>query len=166
MKTTSIQITMALLAGLATAQEPQPPNNHRPPPPPPPIFSIFDTDRDGVLSAREIRKASDALAALDRNGDKQITREEFMPPPPQGGNGPMPPKPPGRRPPPPVIAALDTDKDGTLSAGELKAAPESLLELDANGDGELSPEELHPHGPPPPPEGGPDQRPGAPRQAE
>ena len=152
MKTIPIQLTIALLAGTAAAQEPQPPNNHRPPPPPP-IFSIFDTDRDGVLSAREVRKASDALAALDRNGDRQITRDEFMPPPPEGGNGPKPPKPPGHRP-PPVIAALDTDKDGTLSAEELKAAPDSLLDLDKNGDGELSPDELHPHGPPPPPEGG------------
>jgi hypothetical protein len=154
MKTIPIQLTIALLAGTVAAQQPQPENGHRPPPPPL-ILVIFDTDHDGVLSAREIRKASDALAALDRNGDRQLTRDELRPPPPpEGGDGPEPGKPPGHRPPPPVIAALDTDKDGTLSAEELKAAPETLLELDINGDGKLSPEELHPHGPPPPPPDG------------
>lgn len=61
-----------------------------------------------------------------------------------------------------MIAALDTNKDGSLSAEELKAAPESLLGLDKDGDGELSPQELFPHGPPPPPpphEDGPDGEP-------
>ena len=58
-------------------------------------------------------------------------------------------QPPGHRPPPPLIAALDSDRDGTLSAGELTAAPQALLELDENADGELSPQELFPQGPPP-----------------
>jgi hypothetical protein len=171
MKTIPLHLTLTLLAGTVAAQEPRAEENgHRPPPL---ILAIFDTDRDGVLSAREIRKASDALVALDRNGDRQLTRDELLPPPPEGGDGPrpqkppgqrpappeggdgpMPPKPPGHRPPPPVIAALDTDRDGALSAEELKAAPESLLQLDMNDDGELSPEELHPHGPPPPPPDG------------
>ena len=124
---------------------------------------IFDTDRDGVISAKEIESASNALAALDKNGDGQITREELRPPPPprpEGEDGPTGGPPPGHRPPPPLIAALDTDKDGTLSAEELKAAPEALLALDKNGDGELSPQELFPHGPPPPPPGSPDGEPG------
>ena len=38
--------------------------------------------------------------------------------------------------------ALDTDKDGKLSAEEIKAAPEALKKLDANKDGKLSAEEL------------------------
>lgn len=142
MKTTTLNLTLALLAGTAVAQEAQEGKGHRPPPPPPPILVIFDADRDGVISKDEIDDASDALAKLDKNGDGEITREELRPPSPP---------PPGRRPPPPLIAALDTDKDGTLSAEELKAAPEALLELDKNGDGELSPRELFPQGPPPPP---------------
>jgi hypothetical protein len=168
MKTTVVYLSIPLLAGFAAAQEPQ---DHRPPPPQhvPQILIIFDEDRDGVISAREMRHASKALESLDRNGDRQITREELMPPRPEGApppgdnqppvppNGlpPGPPQgpPPGHRPPPPVIAALDTNKDGTLSAEELKAAPEALLKLDKDGDGELSPQELFPQGPPPPPPG-------------
>lgn len=161
MKTTTMHLGIALLAGIATAQEPQPPIGHRPPPHVPPILIIFDADRDGVISDDEIDDASDALAKLDRNNDGQITHEELMPPPPEGGmppkdgkgpEGGKPPVPPqGHRPPPPVIAALDTNRDGKLSAEELKGATDALLELDKNGDGELSPQELHPHGPPPPP---------------
>jgi hypothetical protein len=169
MKKTTVYLSISLLAGAATAQEPQ---GHRPPPPPrvPPILMIFDEDHDGVISAKEVRHADKSLENLDRNGDGQITREELMPPPPEGGRppgankppGPPQGPPPGHRPPPPLIVALDTNKDGTLSAEELKAAPESLLTLDKDGDGQLSPQELFPHGPPPPPpphEDGPDGEP-------
>ncbi len=64
------------------------------------------------------------------------------PPAQLGGNqfGP----PPGGPPPSPLIAALDTDKDGTISAAELKNASASLAALDRSGDGALSPEELRP----------------------
>lgn len=47
-------------------------------------------------------------------------------------------------PPPPLIAALDLNHDGVISADEIKKAPESLLTLDKNGDGQLTREELHP----------------------
>lgn len=161
MKTKTIHLTIALLAGVATVQDSLGQQGHRPPPVPP-ILAIFDADRDGVLSAEEIQNAASALAQLDQNGDATITRDEMRPPPPPrpegddvAGDGD---RPPGHRPPPPVIAALDADRDGTVSAEELKAAPEALLELDENGDGELSPQELHPHGPPPheaDPDGGP-----------
>lgn len=139
MKTTTIPLGLALLSGIAVAREPQEPEGHRPPPPVPPILAIFDADRDGTISADEIDAASDALEKLDGNQDGQITREELRPP-----NGHRPPQ-------PPVIAALDTDRDGTLCGDELEGAPDSLLGLDMNGDGELSPQEIHPHGPPPPP---------------
>jgi hypothetical protein len=46
---------------------------------------------------------------------------------------------------PPLFAlmeALDTNKDGKLSADEIKAAPQSLKKLDRNKDGKLSAEEI------------------------
>lgn len=123
-----------------------------------------------VLSADEIQAASTSLAKLDKNRDGKITLDELRMPPPNGGNPPKGPKgpkdpPPGKPPAPPVIAALDTDGDGTLSAAELANAPDSLKTLDKDGDGALAPEELHPDGPPPradglqgppPADGGPD----------
>ncbi len=41
-----------------------------------------------------------------------------------------------------VVAALDTDRNGTLSATELALAPTALRALDLNADGSLSSEEL------------------------
>ncbi|MEI9898229.1 MAG: EF-hand domain-containing protein [Chthoniobacter sp.] len=58
------------------------------------------------------------------------------PPPPQDGLG--------KRPAPPLIAALDTDGDGTISADEIANAAASLKKLDKNGDGKLTPDEYHP----------------------
>lgn len=145
MKTKTIHLALALVTGAVASAQPEGQRDRRPPPVPP-LFAFFDADRDGTLSAEEIRNASDALGELDRDGDGEITREEMRPPIPDGA-GP----PPVKNPPPPLIAALDADKDGTISAEELEGAPESLEQLDKNGDGELSPEEIHPHGPPPPP---------------
>ncbi len=42
----------------------------------------------------------------------------------------------------PIVAVLDTDRDGSLSATEIAAAPVILAALDANADGLLSPDEL------------------------
>ncbi len=44
----------------------------------------------------------------------------------------------------PVLVALDSDRDGILSAQELEEAPRSLLRADRNRDGEISGEELRP----------------------
>lgn len=44
----------------------------------------------------------------------------------------------------PVMKALDVDDDGQLSATEIENAAKSLMKLDKNGDGLLSPEELRP----------------------
>jgi len=51
----------------------------------------------------------------------------------------------------PVIAALDVDRDGVISAEEIANATATLLALDTNGDGNISGEELRP----PHPEGTP-----------
>jgi Ca2+-binding EF-hand superfamily protein len=42
------------------------------------------------------------------------------------------------------MVALDTDKDGEISAKEIENASKSLKTLDKNGDGKLSPDELRP----------------------
>ncbi len=49
----------------------------------------------------------------------------------------------------PLMQALDTDKNGELSAAEIAAAPTALKTLDKNGDGKLSGDEVRP----PQPEG-------------
>lgn len=71
---------------------------------------------------------------------------------PHGGHGGHH-HPPGPPPPNPVLVVLDADRDRTLSADEIAGATEALLTLDANGDGELTPNELRPPPPPPPGEG-------------
>ena len=51
----------------------------------------------------------------------------------------------GFRPPvSPLVGALDTNKDGTISADEIKNAPAALKKLDKNKDGKLSRDELRP----------------------
>ena len=44
----------------------------------------------------------------------------------------------------PVMAALDTNSDGTIDATEIEQASKSLKTLDKNNDGKLTPEELRP----------------------
>ena len=46
----------------------------------------------------------------------------------------------------PVMATLDADDDGTLSASELESAGEALRKIDRNGDGDLTIDEIRPSG--------------------
>jgi EF hand len=60
----------------------------------------------------------------------------------------------------PIMAALDADKDGSLSVSEIANASKAILSLDKNGDGVVSNEEMRPAfnpsaGGPRPGEGGP-----------
>jgi hypothetical protein len=156
---------------------------------PMPLLQPLDTDDDGIISADEIKSAPDSLKKLDKNGDGQISREEWQPQPPSRGDGERPrgdrprdgerPRGEGLRdgeaqtpekksdaplgrekragdqrgrpqgPPPPLVGALDTDRDGVLSADEIGKSPESLAKLDHNKDGQLGPREYGPR----PPEG-------------
>jgi hypothetical protein len=57
------------------------------PPPGPPIFMLIDSDKDGMLSADEVKKAAEVLAKFDKNGDGNLTPVELCPPPPAPPEG-------------------------------------------------------------------------------
>ena len=100
--------------------------------------------------------------ALAFAGEAYAQRPEG--PPPGGGPG-GPGGPGGNRPIPPLIAALDADGDGVISAAEIANASAALKALDKNGDGQLTMDEIRPA---PPQGGGPDgggrgPNPGGPR---
>lgn len=154
-------LTLALglpfgLAATALAQSDQPPAGPRPGHrPPPPLVRALDVDHDGVISAGEIASAASSLRLLDTNADGVISAEELHPPRPADAPtraGQTPPAADGDRPrpPSPLMHALDTDRDGALSAAEIANAPASLRALDKNGDGQLTGDELRPAGGPPP----------------
>jgi hypothetical protein len=88
--------------------------------------------------------AGGSSISFGQGGDQQTPRG------PRGGPGAPD---AGRRPPPPLIAALDLNHDGIISADEIAKAAESLKKLDKNGDGQLTRDELRPRRPP----GGPRQ---------
>ena len=44
----------------------------------------------------------------------------------------------------PIMKVLDSDQDGTLSASEIANASKALIQLDKNGDGIISAEEMRP----------------------
>lgn len=135
----------ATLSLMAQSPEPREPKDGPPPPHPPhPLMVALDADRNGEISAEEMENASDALAKVDQDGDGKISREELFAKPPLPRDGEKEPK---MKRPPAVIDVLDADKDGRLSAQEMRRADKSLETLDRNQDRELSPDEMF--GPPP-----------------
>ena len=57
----------------------------------PAIVRALDVNHDGIIDSNEIANASAELLTLDKNGDGQLTRDEYMGkrpgPPPEDGNG-------------------------------------------------------------------------------
>lgn len=145
MKTTTRLIAFVVCACAAWAQSPEPKDKPEGPPPKPPVHPLWaalDTDKDGEISAEEIEKAAESIAKVDANNDGKITHDEVKPPrPPEEQLAPK------IKRPPPVIAVLDEDQDGKLSAKEIRNADKALLTLDHNEDKELTQEEMF--GPPP-----------------
>jgi hypothetical protein len=149
MKTTLTLLALGASALVASAQDDgaRPPmHGHRPPPLP--LVTALDTNHDGVIDSNEIATASAALKTLDKNGDGQLTADEYLPPLPANA-----PKDAPRPPRPAIVKALDANGDGVIDANEIANAPAALKALDKNGDGQLTPDEFigpRPHmGPPP-----------------
>jgi hypothetical protein len=104
-----------------------------------------------------------ALLALGTSAWVLIAQDSAHPPRdhqrPQRREGP--PGPNGHHPPPPIIHVLDANHDGVIDAKEIANASKALLQLDKDGDGQLTREELRPpppddfDGPPPDGEGRP-----------
>ncbi len=133
-------------------------------PPPNPLFVAIDTDGDGELSSKEIARAPESIARLDRNKDGIISEFEVRPPPPPG-RPPGPPRGNNRQDAKALVDSamrFDKDGDGKLTARELPERMARMLEQgDTNKDGALDRSEIEalaaraPARPPGPPGGGP-----------
>lgn len=44
-----------------------------------PIIEVLDLNKDGVIDAEELAKATESLKKLDKNGDGKLTEDEFRP---------------------------------------------------------------------------------------
>ncbi|MDB6129477.1 MAG: hypothetical protein JWM04_584 [Verrucomicrobiales bacterium] len=77
------------------------------------------------------------LTAQDNN-----QRPDAQQRPPGRDGGPS--APGGPRPMNPLLEALDLNKDGVIDADEIAKASQSLLKLDKNSDGKLTPDEYRP----------------------
>lgn len=108
-----------------------------------PLMTALDTDKDGKLSAEEIKNAATALATLDKNKDGVLEVAELAPARPErggrgGGGGGWDPSSIVDR-----IMERDGDKDGKLSkeeAGERMA--QGFDRVDTDKDGFLTREEI------------------------
>jgi hypothetical protein len=101
------------------------------------LFDRADADKDNTLTADELKKSATSMANPTASGRGEGREGEG-----RRGRGPG----GGPRGRDPLVATLDADRDGTISAGEVSAASSALRSLDTNGDGQLTPEEVRPPG--------------------
>ena len=100
------------------------------------LFDRADADKDNTLTADELKKSATSMTNPSADGRGEGREGEGRRG--RGPGGPM-----GRD---PLVAALDADHDGSISAAEMSAATSVLRSLDANGDGQLTPDEIRPSG--------------------
>lgn len=125
------------------------------------LVSALDLNKDGVIDAEEIAKASESLKKLDKNNDGKLTLNEVRPPRPAGrmgspGAGGMPGERPGQSgpemagpegPTPDVDAQQPPPSDGAPASGPAGMnnrpfVPPLFAALDLNKDGVIDTEEL------------------------
>jgi len=110
------------------------------------IFERGDADHDGFLTPDEIRKVAAAQATSAGPGGRDGGGREG-----DGGRAGE-----GGRGGPrgdmnfirfdPILAAIDTNGDGILSADEIRNSADAIRKLDKNGDGKVSRDEVTPAG--------------------
>lgn len=100
------------------------------------ILDALDVNHDLVISDEEMRNAPAVLKTFDADGDGQVTPAEI------GSSTDR--TRPGFMRVNPVLAALDRDHDGIISAEEISEAGASLAALDRNHDGRLTWREVLP----------------------
>jgi len=113
-----------------------------------PVLKALDADGDLTISPAEILGAPDALRKLDRNHHGKLSAEECGFLPPGDFHGPSSLLARYRREfmrDNPVLAALDANHDGEISAAEIADSAGALRSLDIDNNGSLSPYEVLPH---------------------
>jgi Ca2+-binding EF-hand superfamily protein len=101
------------------------------------IFDRADVNKDGFLTPDEIRKVAAAQAPPEDAGGRG------------GGEGGRGGRDGGRGEMnfirmDPILAAIDANGDGVISAAELRSAPAAIRTLDKHGDGQIRREEVMP----------------------
>jgi Ca2+-binding EF-hand superfamily protein len=100
----------------------------------PPVFAALDANKDGELSAAEIKNAVAVLKKLDSNGDGKLTVDEIRPRRGEGG--------PGRG----GFGQNEGRRRGPGGPGGREGGAgqlaDRLMQADANGDGKVSKDEL------------------------